>query len=119
MSFNVRVRAMLTRALFDSQGVSAAEEVLLRFSIKESLYKAMHPLLCQYVGFHEVQVQPSSDGSVNTTFYFPGADQLTGITCHWRRVGGFFLSSASLRLKEGSQRAADTDAKTRSSIDTQ
>ena len=79
----------------------------------------MHPLLCQYVGFHEVQVQPSSDGSVKTEFYFPGAEHLTGITCHWRRVEGFFLSSASLRLKEGRRRAAVPDTRTRSSSEIQ
>ena len=35
-------------------GVSIESELLLRFSLKESVYKAIHPFVRRYVSFHEV-----------------------------------------------------------------
>ena len=35
-------------------GVSEEDEVLLRFSMKEAVYKAVHPLLRRPLGFKEV-----------------------------------------------------------------
>ena len=49
-------------------GISAEEEVLLRFSFKESVFKAIHPFLLRPVGFTEVEVEPSADGSASITF---------------------------------------------------
>jgi hypothetical protein len=60
----------------------------------------MHPLLCQYVGLQQVQVQPLSDGSATIDFAFAESNRLDRVSCHWRRVGDYFLSSASLKLKE-------------------
>ena len=48
-------------------GVSAEEEVLLRFSLKEAIYKAVHPLLCQYVSFQEAEVRTYDDGTGSCT----------------------------------------------------
>jgi len=85
-----------------SKGVTAEEEVLLRFSLKESMYKAIHPLICQYVSFMEAEVQPLSDGTAEFLFQLKsGAHRQFGaITSHWRRDGDFFLSSASAALAD-------------------
>eukprot|EP00535_Pseudo-nitzschia_heimii_P006765 CAMPEP_0197185274 /NCGR_PEP_ID=MMETSP1423-20130617/11595_1 /TAXON_ID=476441 /ORGANISM="Pseudo-nitzschia heimii, Strain UNC1101" /LENGTH=244 /DNA_ID=CAMNT_0042636297 /DNA_START=180 /DNA_END=911 /DNA_ORIENTATION=+ len=48
--------------------ISVDEEVLLRFSLKEAIYKAAHPLLRQYVGFQEAEVTPYSDGTASCTW---------------------------------------------------
>lgn len=48
--------------------VSVDEEVLLRFSLKESIFKALHPFICQPIGFHEVEVFPQSDGTAELKF---------------------------------------------------
>lgn len=37
---------------------------LLRFSIKEAIYKALDPWVRRYVGFHEAEVEPGTDGDV-------------------------------------------------------
>lgn len=37
--------------------------VLLRFSLKEAFYKAVHPHLGRFVGFHEASVTPDVDGT--------------------------------------------------------
>lgn len=40
-----------------------ATQVLLRFSAKEAIYKALDPFVHRYVGFHEVRVTPAPDGT--------------------------------------------------------
>ena len=62
----------------------------------------MHPLICQYVAFQEVEVHPHSDGSAAVLFQLKsGAHENFGIVdAHWKREGQYFLSSACVRLKE-------------------
>jgi 4'-phosphopantetheinyl transferase EntD len=48
--------------------LTVEEEIMLRFSIKESIYKALNPLLRRFIGFHEVEVYPSSDGKAQVHF---------------------------------------------------
>lgn len=85
-------------------GISSAEEVILRFSLKESVYKAMHPILCQYVGFQEAEVTPRSDGTAKVTLNLTnGAHERLGIvvqSASWRMMGDFFLTSASVGVKQ-------------------
>jgi len=38
-------------------------DAVLRFSVKEAVYKAIHPALRRYIGFGEVEVWPGSDGA--------------------------------------------------------
>lgn len=38
-------------------------DAVLRFSVKEAVYKAIHPALRRYIGFGEVEVWPGSDGT--------------------------------------------------------
>ncbi len=38
-------------------------DTVVRFSVKESVYKAVHPTLRRYVGFGEVEVWPGTDGT--------------------------------------------------------
>ena len=88
------------------QGLSRDEEVLLRFSLKESLYKALHPLICQFVGFQEAQVEPAADGTAQVTLQLNSKahEQVQDVTAHWRRVGPYFLSTCSMRLSPGCKR---------------
>ena len=77
---------------------------MLRFSLKECIYKAVHPLLCQYVGFQEAEVTPHSNGTATVEWLLKSGAQLRlgKVTAHWRRLEGgeFFLSSASASLPE-------------------
>eukprot|EP00550_Attheya_septentrionalis_P006272 CAMPEP_0198295792 /NCGR_PEP_ID=MMETSP1449-20131203/29602_1 /TAXON_ID=420275 /ORGANISM="Attheya septentrionalis, Strain CCMP2084" /LENGTH=476 /DNA_ID=CAMNT_0043996201 /DNA_START=203 /DNA_END=1633 /DNA_ORIENTATION=+ len=92
------------KELGNIEGVTRDEEVLLRFSLKESLYKAMHPLICQYVGFQEAEMTPRSDGSVDVAINLLGGQQkmFGHVSAHWRRLPKeqLFLTSASVTLKE-------------------
>ena len=81
-------------------GITFDEEVLLRFSLKEAIYKAAHPILQQYVGFQEAEVTPHSDGTASCTWFLDTkADhQIAKLTAHWKRISDedFFLTSASV-----------------------
>jgi 4'-phosphopantetheinyl transferase EntD len=85
------------------QGVTDAEEVLLRFSLKEAAYKAIHPIICQYVGFQEAEIKPLGDGSAEISLDFHSGEQrrIGKLTAHWRRVGDLFLSTASAEEAQG------------------
>eukprot|EP00551_Chaetoceros_affinis_P012390 CAMPEP_0203673686 /NCGR_PEP_ID=MMETSP0090-20130426/13549_1 /ASSEMBLY_ACC=CAM_ASM_001088 /TAXON_ID=426623 /ORGANISM="Chaetoceros affinis, Strain CCMP159" /LENGTH=456 /DNA_ID=CAMNT_0050539391 /DNA_START=434 /DNA_END=1804 /DNA_ORIENTATION=+ len=84
-------------------GVTVDEEVLLRFSLKECVYKAMHPLISQWVGFQEAEIHPHEDGTATVTLNLKSGahEQFDTIQAHWRRVeGGYFLTSSKVTLKD-------------------
>jgi|AntRauTorckE5430_2_1112549.scaffolds.fasta_scaffold09738_1 4'-phosphopantetheinyl transferase EntD len=83
--------------------VTRDEEVLLRFSLKESVYKAMHPLVCQFVGFQEAEIKPHNDGTATVTLNLKSGkhERFQEVKAHWRRIeGDYFLTSSSVTLKE-------------------
>ena len=88
------------QSLGNIPGITKDEEVLLRFSLKEAIYKAAHPLLCQYVGFQEAEVTPFADGTASCIWLLDTkADKrIVKLTAHWKKVvdGQFFLTSASV-----------------------
>jgi 4'-phosphopantetheinyl transferase EntD len=71
--------------------------------MKESLYKAMHPFIGQYVHFREVEIQPLANGTSHIYFQLDSGahERFHDATVHWQRQGDFFVSSASVQLKEG------------------
>ncbi|KAL7463326.1 hypothetical protein ACHAXS_003709 [Conticribra weissflogii] len=81
-------------------GISKGEEVMLRFSLKESVYKAMHPILCEYVGFQEAEITPLPDGTATVVLNLASQSHLRlGMvvqTASWKRINGFFLTSSSV-----------------------
>lgn len=91
------------QSLGNLPGISVDEEVLLRFSLKEAIYKAAHPLLRQYVGFQEAEVTPYSDGTASCTWLLDTkADtRISKLTAHWKKLvdDKYFLTSASVYAK--------------------
>lgn len=79
--------------------------MLLRFSLKECVYKAIHPLICQYVGFLEAEIKPFADGTAEVKLFLKsGAHTKLGtITAHWTTIyydnDAYFLSSSSATIK--------------------
>ena len=67
-------------------GVTVEEEVLLRFSFKEAVYKAMHPFLERSVDFSEVEIEPQPDGSAKVTFLLKSGEQFR-YRASWQRYG--------------------------------
>jgi phosphopantetheine--protein transferase-like protein len=71
-----------------SSGISIEEEVLLRFSVKESVHKALHPQILRPIGFQEVEVYPHANGDAEINFLL-SIDKQIKYEAYWER----FLSS--------------------------
>lgn len=71
--------------------------VILCFSIKESLYKALNPLIRRYISFQEATVLPFSDGKVNVTLNLMQNEGPFSVEAQWSEVAGHFLTTASIR----------------------
>lgn len=79
--------------------------VVLRFSIKESIYKAVDPFVHRYVGFHEAVVDPGAS-SVVAAGVRDAAAHLTpspgegpfAVEATWAELAGYVVTSARIRL---------------------
>ncbi|TFJ80029.1 hypothetical protein NSK_008587 [Nannochloropsis salina CCMP1776] len=87
-----------------SLGISGESELLLRFSLKESVYKAIYPFLRRYVAFQEAEVTPHVDGTSTIVLLLKGgaAEGLFEAEGHWQQVdnGRFFLTAVWVRKVE-------------------
>jgi enterobactin synthetase component D len=73
-------------------------EVLLRFSLKEAVYKALDPWVRRYVGFDEVEVQPAPDGTAAVRLHLrDGEGPFTVEACWWRHEPRLLLTTARIR----------------------
>ena len=72
-------------------------------SLKECVYKAMHPLISQRVGFQEAEIQPHDDGTATVTLNLKSSahEQFDTVKANWRRIDGeYFLTSSSVTIKD-------------------
>ncbi len=72
-------------------------EVLLRFSIKESIYKAIDPHVKRFVGFQEVRVQPTREGSAKIHWHLKKEKDPFEIETYWRRQEGYYITGVRVR----------------------
>jgi 4'-phosphopantetheinyl transferase EntD len=72
-------------------------EVVLHFSIKEALYKAINPLIGRYVSFQEATVIPHSDGSVDVTLALTKQEGPFHAEARWSEIDGHLLTTAAVR----------------------
>jgi 4'-phosphopantetheinyl transferase EntD len=73
-------------------GEERAREVLLRFSAKEAIYKALDPYVRRYVAFHEVSVTPHEDGTASVRQRLSEGRFAVEVT--WRRMDDVVLTTA-------------------------
>ncbi len=73
--------------------------VLLRFSIKEAIYKALHPWLERYVGFQELSLDPLEDGSCHIQLNLRSDERLE-LEARWLQSGDVLLCTSRARLRE-------------------
>jgi enterobactin synthetase component D len=89
---------VLTDAEFDEvaelERPSRAREVLLRFSAKEAIYKALDPFVRRYVAFKEIAVRPLANGSADVRWHLPTRDGTFEADVRWLRWGRFVLTTA-------------------------
>jgi enterobactin synthetase component D len=72
-------------------------EVILHFSIKEALYKAINPVVGRYVSFQEATVLPHSDGSVAVTLALTKGEGPFVAEARWSEIESHLLTTAALR----------------------
>lgn len=92
-------RVLTERELRDWERLPEPERwpaLLLRFSAKEALYKALDPHVRRYVGFHEVEVDATDDGALSAKLLFVPKDRPLLARGHWRRHGDLILTSFSV-----------------------
>lgn len=77
---------------FDSR--RRAREVLLRFSAKESVYKALAPFVRRYVGFKEVSVSTRDSGDAAVCARLAPGEGPFAIGVRWRCFDGLVLTTA-------------------------
>lgn len=70
---------------------------LLRFSIKESIYKALDPYVHRYVGFKEAQVRPDLQGGAEVTLTLAQGEGPFLVDARYEWFHGRLITSARIR----------------------
>lgn len=70
---------------------------LIRFSIKESIYKALHPLVHRYVDFHEAEVWPDLQGRARVDLRLERGEGPFHTDARFEWMYGRLLTSVRLR----------------------
>jgi 4'-phosphopantetheinyl transferase EntD len=71
--------------------------ILLRFSAKEAVYKALDPFVRRFVGFHEVILWPQGDGTARVEPRLPPEEGRFAFEVTWMRIEGYVLTTARIR----------------------
>ena len=71
--------------------------VILHFSLKEALYKAIDPLVGRHVAFHEASITPLPDGSASIALALSENDGTFASTAFWTEVEDHFLTTARVQ----------------------
>jgi 4'-phosphopantetheinyl transferase EntD len=71
--------------------------VVLHFSLKEALYKAIDPLVGRHVAFHEASMTPLPDGSAAIALALSENDGAFAATAFWTEVEDHFLTTARVQ----------------------
>lgn len=69
--------------------------VIARFSLKESIYKALDPFVKRYVGFKEAEIDLDDPPLVRLSL--ERGEGPFAVEATWTTVGGFFLTTARIR----------------------
>lgn len=79
--------------------------LLLHFSLKEALYKALDPFVLRYVGFHEVALRVNADnnrhdGSADVALHLKHGEGPFRVQTQWHVMGDHMISLASVQGAE-------------------
>ena len=85
-------------AISTLQGEARWMAVLLRFSLKEAIYKAIDPYVRRYVGFHEVCVHPDTNGGAQVRLMLKHEEGPFQVSANYMWLHGRILCSACIRL---------------------
>jgi len=75
-------------------------DLLLRFSLKESVYKALDPWVQRFVKFAEVRVSPMPDGEVEIHYQLDKDEGPFDMELSWHSQDDSFITSAKIRPRK-------------------
>jgi enterobactin synthetase component D len=75
--------------------------LLVRFSIKESIYKAVDPFVRRYVGFHEAFVEPDLQGGARVVLHLANGEGPFTVDARYEWLQGRLLTSVRLKRAAG------------------
>lgn len=73
--------------------------LMMRFSIKEAIYKALDPYVQRYVGFHEAYVRPDLQGGADVTLHLAQGEGPFRVDARYAWLHGRFV--ATVRIRDG------------------
>ncbi len=73
--------------------------LLTRFSIKESIYKAVDPFVRRYVGFQEAEVEPDLDGAAHVRLLLEKGEGPFEVDARYEWLRGRLLTSVRIRKR--------------------
>ena len=71
--------------------------LLTHFSIKESIYKALHPMVDRYVGFHEAELDLGPNGSAQVTLHLTQGEGPFEVQARYLWLDQHLLTTARIR----------------------
>jgi 4'-phosphopantetheinyl transferase EntD len=89
------------RAIADLPPAEHWPAVLLRFSLKEALYKALHPFVRRYVAFAEAEAAPDAGGGCAVALRLTGGEGPFEVDAAWLRAGDLVLTTCRVRPGAG------------------
>jgi 4'-phosphopantetheinyl transferase EntD len=98
---DIAPRVLLDDEAVELAGLDAAaraREVLLRFSAKEAVYKALDPFVRRFVAFREVAVTPQPDGGARVRLALSEGEGPFAVEVRWLRLDGLVLTTAASRV---------------------
>ncbi|HEY8087039.1 MAG TPA: 4'-phosphopantetheinyl transferase superfamily protein [Polyangiaceae bacterium] len=81
-----------------------SSEVLLRFSAKEAIYKALDPYVRRYVGFTEVSLHVKDDGTALVEAHLSDNEGPFSFEVRWMRAHGLIVTTAWVARRASSPR---------------
>lgn len=96
---SARVLTDAERAALAPPGPARDAQVLRLFSAKEAIYKALHPWVGRFVGFHEAELSPRPDGGLTARLALAAGEGPFALALHdlGSLVGpGFLLTVAAV-----------------------
>lgn len=77
---------------------AATHDLLLRFSLKEAVYKAIDPYLVRYVDYRECAVWPSQDGTSRVELFLERGEPRLECHASWFDLGEHVVTIARARI---------------------
>lgn len=71
--------------------------ILLRFSMKEAIYKALDPYVRRYVGFKEAEVTPDLSGRASVRLDLEGGEGPFAVDARYDWLHGFLVTSVRIK----------------------